>query len=63
MSIYRTSSDVMSIPQELIPEIIPSQKCHMNMGLILNSYGSTVEIKDDLNNTKLDYRCTSRVPN
>jgi hypothetical protein len=26
---------------DLIPEVIPSQKCHMNIGQILNSYGAT----------------------
>jgi hypothetical protein len=34
------SGDFMSILQELIPEVIPSQKCHMNMGLILIGYGA-----------------------
>jgi hypothetical protein len=29
----------MSILEDLIPEVIPSQKCHVNMGLILNGYG------------------------
>jgi hypothetical protein len=34
------SSDFVSILQDLIPEaIISSQKCHINMGPILNSYG------------------------
>jgi hypothetical protein len=31
----------MSILQDLIPEAIPSQKCHMNIGPILNGYGAT----------------------
>jgi len=35
--IYRMFSD-FSVLQDLIPEAIPGQKCHMNMGLILNSY-------------------------
>jgi hypothetical protein len=34
------SNDFMSVLQDLIPEVIPSQKCHMNIGLILNSYGA-----------------------
>jgi hypothetical protein len=31
------SGDFMSLLQELIPEAIPSQKCCMNMGLVLNA--------------------------
>jgi hypothetical protein len=32
---------LMSILKKLIPEVIPGQKCHINMGPILNSYGDT----------------------
>jgi hypothetical protein len=38
---YRMLGDIMSILQDLIPEAIPSQKRHMNTGLILNGYGAT----------------------
>jgi len=31
----------MLVLQDLIPEAIPSQKCHTNMGLILISYRDT----------------------
>jgi hypothetical protein len=31
----------MSIIQDLIPEVIPSQKCHMNMGPIPKGYEAT----------------------
>jgi hypothetical protein len=30
----------MPIFQDLIPEVIPSQKCHMNIGSILSGYGA-----------------------
>jgi hypothetical protein len=30
----------MSILQDPIPEAIPVQKCHFNVGPILNSYGA-----------------------
>jgi hypothetical protein len=36
--IYKVSGDFMSVLQVLIPEIIPRQKCHVNMGLIVNGY-------------------------
>jgi hypothetical protein len=39
MQIYGMSGDFMLIPQDLIPETIPSQKCHTKMGLILDSHG------------------------
>jgi hypothetical protein len=38
--IYRVSSDQMSVVQDLILEVIPSQKSCMNIGLILNGYGA-----------------------
>jgi hypothetical protein len=38
---YRVSGDFVSVLQDLIPEVIPSQKCHMNTGPILNCYGVT----------------------
>jgi hypothetical protein len=41
LSIYRVARDFILILQDLIPEAIPSQKCHMNMGLIWNGYGAT----------------------
>jgi hypothetical protein len=31
----------LSVLQDLIPEAIPSQKCHMNMSPILSCYGAT----------------------
>jgi len=34
--------DYESPLQDLIPEAVSSQKCHMNMGQILNCYGDTV---------------------
>lgn len=36
------SGDFMSTPQDLIPKVIPSLKCHINKGLILNRYGATI---------------------
>jgi hypothetical protein len=39
--IYRVSSDFMSVLQDLISEVIPSQKCHMNKSPILSSYRAT----------------------
>jgi hypothetical protein len=35
---YRMSGGFMSVLQDHIPEVIPSQKCHMDMGPILNGY-------------------------
>jgi hypothetical protein len=37
---YRISAKFMSVLQGPIPRAIPFQKCHMNMGLILNSFGA-----------------------
>jgi hypothetical protein len=34
------SSDIMSVLQDLISEVIPSQKYHMNIDPILNGYGA-----------------------
>jgi hypothetical protein len=31
----------LSVLHDLIPEVIPSQKCHVNIGLILSGYGAT----------------------
>jgi hypothetical protein len=47
------SGDFMSVLQDLIPEVIPFQKCHMNIGPILNIYGDTLifEMQDHLNLT------------
>jgi hypothetical protein len=42
----------MSILQDLIPEVIPIQKCHMNMSLILNDMEPRIKIQDDLNRHK-----------
>jgi hypothetical protein len=42
---YTVSSDFMSLLQDLIPEVIPSQKCHMNVDLILNSYTPNVVVE------------------
>jgi hypothetical protein len=36
-----TSGDFMSVLHDLIPEATPSQKCRMNMGLILNGHGNS----------------------
>jgi hypothetical protein len=33
------------ILKELIPELIPSQKCHTNMGPIFNGYGAMDRFK------------------
>jgi hypothetical protein len=33
--------DFVSVIRYLIPEVIPSQKCHVNIGPILSSYGAT----------------------
>jgi hypothetical protein len=32
------SGDFMPVIKDLIPEVIPVQKCHKNMGPILNGY-------------------------
>jgi hypothetical protein len=32
------SGDLMSLLQDLIPEAVPSRKCHTDIGLILNDY-------------------------
>jgi len=39
--LYRVSGNFMSVLQDLIPEVICSLKCHIDMSLILNSYGDT----------------------
>jgi hypothetical protein len=36
--LYKMSRDSVSVLQGLIPEVIPSQKCHMNRGPNLNGY-------------------------
>jgi hypothetical protein len=38
--LYRMSRDFVSILQDLIPEVIPSQKYHMKTHPILNGYGA-----------------------
>jgi hypothetical protein len=38
--LYRATGAFMSKLQNLIPEAIPIQKCHMNMGPILTCYGA-----------------------
>jgi hypothetical protein len=38
--LYRMSRDIMSILQNLIPEVISCQKNHMNIGPILNGCGA-----------------------
>jgi hypothetical protein len=38
--LYGVSGAFMLILQDLIFEVIPSQKCQMNVGLILNCYGA-----------------------
>jgi hypothetical protein len=37
--ICRMFSDFVSLLQDLIPEAICSQNCHVNVGSILNNYG------------------------
>lgn len=39
--VYRVSSDRIPMLQGVIPEVIPSQKYHMNTWPILNGYGTT----------------------
>jgi hypothetical protein len=39
-AIVRVSGDFMSIFQDFIPEVIPSQKCHMNTSPIISGYGA-----------------------
>jgi hypothetical protein len=46
------SGDFVSILQDLITEVIPSKKCHMNMGSVINVYRSVIEIKVDLKTHK-----------
>jgi hypothetical protein len=46
----------MSILHDLIPEIIPSQKCHMNVGPIVNCYGAT-----DILNSRLMCLAASKI--
>jgi membrane protein insertase Oxa1/YidC/SpoIIIJ len=36
--LYWMFGDFMSVLQDLIAEVTPSHKCHMNMGLTFNSY-------------------------
>jgi hypothetical protein len=69
------SDDITPTLQDLLPEVILSQKCHMNIGLILNSYRPTdiwntrwsepyVDHQGHLcvlNKTKHNYRYTSSV--
>jgi len=38
-TIYRVSLELRSLLQDLIPELILSQKCHMHMGQIRNDSG------------------------
>jgi hypothetical protein len=40
MIVTQLSGDFVSIPQDLFPEVIPSQKCHMNISTILSGYGA-----------------------
>jgi len=35
----QNAGDFLSVPQKLIAEAFPSQKCPMNMGPMLNCYG------------------------
>jgi hypothetical protein len=32
---------IVPLYQEIVVEALPSQNCHMNMGLILNGFGAT----------------------
>jgi hypothetical protein len=41
ISVYRVSADFMSVHQDFIPAVIPSQKCYMDTGLISSGYGAT----------------------
>jgi hypothetical protein len=36
ITLYRMSQELMSLVQDLIPELILSQKCHIHMGQIHN---------------------------
>jgi hypothetical protein len=41
LCLYKVSVDFMSIIQDLLPEVSPSQICHIIIGPILNGYGAT----------------------
>jgi hypothetical protein len=56
-TIYSVSCDFISVLQDLIPEVIPSQECHMNRFSAVTEL--RIKIKGDLNDTRCDYRCTS----
>jgi hypothetical protein len=38
LDVYQMCGDFVSVLQDLIPEVIPSQKCHMNMCPVFSSY-------------------------
>jgi len=38
---YRVSGNFVSVLQNLMPEAIPGQECHRNMGPVLNVCGDT----------------------
>jgi hypothetical protein len=40
LTIYRVAGDFISVFQNLLPEVIPSQKYPRNVGLNLNKYGA-----------------------
>jgi hypothetical protein len=40
-NLYSMSIDFVIILKNLIPEVIPRQKCHMNTGPVLNGQGTT----------------------
>lgn len=39
--LYMVSGDFLSMFRDVIPRVISSQKCHMNMGSIVNGYEAT----------------------
>lgn len=41
MTVYRMSGGSVSALHDLMLDVTPSQKCHSNLGLILNAYGGT----------------------
>jgi hypothetical protein len=51
-NLCRVSGDLVSALHDLMPAVIHSQKCPMNIGLIFNNYSTTDNaIQDDMNIT------------
>lgn len=59
--IYRASGDFISILQDIISEVIRSQKCHTCVSSILNGSGLHTGIEAGLNDAIFGYGCTSSV--